>query len=85
VTGFVAEDNSGPTDRNGERSVLELELSIRIEKGCNPNPGSEGGPQTQIGDFGPKSHFGIGHFKTWVVMARWTRLDVLIPNLPVPT
>ena len=41
VTGFVAEENSGPTDKNGERSVLELEFSIIIEKEHNPNPGSE--------------------------------------------
>ena len=41
VTGFVAEENSGPTDKNGKRSVLKLEFSIIIEKEHNPNPGSE--------------------------------------------
>jgi hypothetical protein len=28
----------------------------------------KGGPQTQIGTLSPKSHFGIGHFKTWAVI-----------------
>ena len=41
VTGFVAEGNSVPTDKNGERSVLKLEFSITIEKDHNPNLGSE--------------------------------------------
>ena len=41
VTGFVAEENSGPTDKNGKHSVLKLEFSIIIEKEHNPNPGSE--------------------------------------------
>jgi hypothetical protein len=41
VTGFVAEENSGLTDKNGKRSVLKLEFSIIIEKEHNPNPGSE--------------------------------------------
>jgi hypothetical protein len=41
VTGFVAEENAGPTDKNGERSVLKLEFSIIMEKEHNPNPGSE--------------------------------------------
>ena len=41
VTGFVAEGNSGPTDKNGKRSVFKLEFSIAIEKEHNPNPGSE--------------------------------------------
>jgi hypothetical protein len=42
VTGFVAEGNSGPTDKNGKRSVLKLEFLIKIEKEHNPNPGSDG-------------------------------------------
>ena len=41
VTGFVAEGNSGPPDKNGKRFVLKLEFSITIEKEQNPNPGSE--------------------------------------------
>ena len=41
VTGFVAEENSGPTDKNGKRFVPKLEFSIIIEKEHNPNPGSE--------------------------------------------
>ena len=41
VAGFVAEENSGPTDKNGKHSVLKLEFSIIIEKEHNPNPGSE--------------------------------------------
>jgi hypothetical protein len=41
VTGFIAEENSGPTDQNGKRPVLKLEFSIMIEKEHNPNPGSE--------------------------------------------
>ena len=41
VAGFVAEGNSGPTDKNGKRFVLKLEFSITIEKEQNPNPGSE--------------------------------------------
>ena len=41
VAGFVAEENSGPTDKNGKHSVLKLEFSIIIEKEHNRNPGSE--------------------------------------------
>jgi hypothetical protein len=41
VTGFVVEENSGPTDKNGKHSVLKLEFSIIIEKEHNPNPGSD--------------------------------------------
>jgi hypothetical protein len=41
VTGFVAEGNLGPTNKNGKRSVLKLEFSITIKKEHNPNPGSE--------------------------------------------
>jgi hypothetical protein len=29
VTGFVAEDNPGPTDKNGKRSAIEL-LSLNF-------------------------------------------------------
>jgi hypothetical protein len=42
VTGFlVRKDNSGPTDKKGKRSMLELEFSITIEKECNTNPESK--------------------------------------------
>jgi hypothetical protein len=39
VAGFVAEENSGPTDKNGKRFVLKLEFSITIEKDTKSEPG----------------------------------------------
>ena len=65
-------------------------MSCFVQRACIARQHSFGafrhmaGRRPRGGNLGSKSHFGIGHFKTWVVMARWTRLDELIPNLTAP-
>jgi hypothetical protein len=62
VPGFVAEENSGHTDKDGKRPMLKLklELSIMIEEECNPSPKSERKKAQQASSSRRKRRGGVG-------------------------
>jgi hypothetical protein len=61
------------------------ETQRETQKVCRASLINNGGPQTQIGKCGPETTLRIARpLKKSIVMARWTRLDELVPDLTAP-